>query len=84
MYLSVNISVSEVPKGILTGETGKGKHSRLCCNMIPIARGAQFFQTLFQALSHSLQAFHHYLNSFKPGNKYVYRMYMFCLSFAQR
>jgi len=51
---------------VLTGQAGETEHPRLLCNMVPAARGAQSFQTFSEVLPRSLQALHHYLNSFTP------------------
>ena len=63
---AVLISVQKCHSMVLTGQAGEGEHSRLLCNMVPGARGAQSFQTFSEALSRRLQALHHYLNSFTP------------------
>jgi len=63
---SVLISFQKCHSTVLTGQTGEGEHPRLSGNMVPAARGAQSFQTFSEALSRSLQALHHYLNSFTP------------------
>ena len=63
---AVLISVQKCHSMVLTGQAGETEHPRLLCNMVPAARGAQSFQTFSEVLPRSLQALHHYLNSFTP------------------